>query len=744
MKRFHVLLSVLIPLIFIVFLYSINFEFISILELKLTDLVQRSSPQRENTVPIVIVAVDDKSIEEVGRWPWPRDDMAKLIRNISKSSPKVIGVDIIFSEGTKTMADSLKEEIKRSFHSFFGIEKENIDSFFNLFLRGSEKVHPEDDALGEAVGRAGNVILGYHFITSEGDITKIEGKAEKGTPILPRPFGVVKGKTEYLKKITAYDVLEDIPAVSKNALSGGFFNVIMDADGTVRRIPAAFYYNGDFYPSLSLELARSYLDLPYSALFVSDYGIDGVKLGKSFVPTDDNGFIRLKYLGPERTFPYVSASDVIKGKADMSIFKDAVVLIGVSAVGLGDVKVTPMGNIYPGVEIHATAVENIVTGNVFFAPGWIKVTDIFLIIVLGVAFGIFLSRIGPFLGMTTTAAAVFGYIFLFRYLFLEKNVAITMIYPAATLLTMYISVTTTKYFAETKRKRFIQRAFSHYLSPFVIEQLIKNPEKLTLGGEKKELTVMFTDLAGFSMVSERFTPEDVVGLLNEFFTSMTDIILAHNGTVDKFEGDAIMAFFGAPVGTPDHALQAVRAAYEMQLKLKELWAKWREEDKPAMLMRIGINTGPMVVGNMGSVHKMNYTVMGDSVNVAARLETAGKIYGSEILIGGETKRAVEGEFTVRELDLARVHGRETAVKIYEVMGKSDEMDETGLKALRLFKEARELYVKRDFEGAKRVFEEIIEIDPDDRPSRLYIERCGRFIVTPPDDSWEGISELTVK
>ncbi len=734
----------MIPLIFIVFLYSVNFEFISILELKLSDLVQRSSPQKTGTVPIVIVAVDDRSIEEVGRWPWPRDEVAKLIEKISKASPKVIGVDIIFPEKTRTMADSLREEIKKSFNLFFGIGEERLDSFFRLFLKRSENVHPEDDALGDAIARAGNVILGYHFITNEEDLTEIGGKAEKRSPTLPRPYGAVKGKSEYLDKITAYGVLEDIPAISKNARSGGFFNVVMDADGTVRRVPTAFYFDGDFYPSLSIELARSYLDIPYAALIVSDYGIDGVKLGKTFVPTDDNGFIRLKYLGPKRTFPYVSAADVIKGRADMSHFKDAVVLIGVSAVGVGDVKVTPMGNIYPGVEIHATAVENIVTGNIFFAPGWIEVINIFLIIVLGVAFGILLSRIGPFLGISLTAAAALGYTLFFRYLFLEKNVAVTMIYPTATLLTVYISVTTTKYFAETKRKRFIQRAFSHYLSPFVIEQLIVDPGRLTLGGEKKELTVMFTDLAGFSMVSERFPPEDVVGILNEYFTSMTDIILAHNGTVDKFEGDAVMAFFGAPVQTPDHALQAVRAAYEMQLKLKGLWAKWKEEDKPAMPMRIGINTGPMVVGNMGSVNKMNYTVMGDSVNVAARLETAGKLYGSDILIGDETKKAAEGEFAVRELDLARVPGRETPVKIYEIFGKRDEMDEAGLKVLGLFKEGRELFVKRDFEGAKRVFEQIIEIDPDDRPSRLYIERCEKFTASPPGDSWEGISELIIK
>ncbi len=744
MKKFSGFLSVLIPLTLIALLYFANFEFVSILELKFTDIIQRSAPQRESTVPIVIVAVDEKSLEEVGRWPWPRDKMAKLIKNISNASPKVIGVDIIFPEKTTSITDTLKKELKNSVRSFFGISNNKIDSFIKFFFKKSGGVHPADKALGDAIGRAKNVIMGYHFITVKEDVLKIKGDAKKRKPILLAPFGVVKGETEYLKKITAYGILESIPVISNKAYTGGFFNVVMDADGTVRRIPTTFHFNGDYYPSFSIELVRRYLDLPYAVLVVSEYGIDGVKLGKTFVPTDENGYIWLKYLGAKRTIPHISAVDVLKGRANMTKFRGAVVIVGVSAVGVGDVQVTPMENIYPGVEIHATAVDNIVTENLFFAPGWIKILNIIIVLVFGAIFGFFLLRIGPFVGITLTTFIIFGYTLFFRYSILEKNVVITMIYPVAAFLFLYVSVTTTKYFYETKKKRFIQKAFSHYLSPTVIEQLIKDPDRLNLGGTKKNLTVIFTDLAGFSSISEKSTAEEIVELLNEYFTSMTNIILAHSGTVDKFEGDAIMAFFGAPVQTPHHALQAVRAAHDMSITLKGLRIKWENEGKPPLHMRIGINTGSMVVGNMGSVQKMNYTVMGDNVNIAARLEPAGKIYGSEILIGEETKKSVEEEFTVRELDFARVPGREMPVEIYEVVGKKEGIDEATRRKLQLFYDARKFFLNRDFEGAKSTFEKIVEQYPDDKPSRLYIDRCDKLILSPPDDSWKGIFELMVK
>lgn len=744
MKRFSSFLSVLIPLALIALLYFANFEFISILELKFTDIIQRSAPQRESTVPIIIVAVDEKSLEEVGRWPWPRDKMAKLIGNISNASPKVIGVDVMFPEKTTSITDTLKKELKSSVRSFFGISSNKIDSFIKFFFKESGGVHPADKALGDAIGRAKNVIMGYHFITVKEDVLIIKGNAKKRKPILPTPFGVVKGETEYLKKITAYGILESIPVISNKAHTGGFFNVVMDADGTVRRVPTTFHFDDNYYPSFSIELVRKYLDLPYAVLVVSEYGIDGVKLGKTFVPTDENGYIWLKYLGPERTIPHISAVDVLKGRTNMTQFKGAVVIVGVSAVGVGDVQVTPMENIYPGVEIHATAVDNIVTENLFFAPGWIKILNISIVLVFGAVFGFLLLRIGPFIGITLTTFIIFGYTLFFRYSIIEKNVVITMIYPAAAFLFLYVSVTTTKYFSETKKKRFIQKAFSHYLSPTVIEQLIKDPDRLNLGGTKKKLTVIFTDLAGFSSISEKSTAEEIVELLNEYFTSMTNIILAHSGTVDKFEGDAIMAFFGAPVETPHHAIQAVRAAHDMSLKLKDLRTKWEGEGKPPLRMRIGINTGSMVVGNMGSVQKMNYTVMGDNVNIAARLEPAGKIYGSEILIGEETKKNVEGEFMVRELDFARVPGREMPVEIYEVVGKKEEIDEATRRKLQLFYDARKLFLNRDFEGAKKIFEKIVKQYPDDKPSRLYVDRCDKLIATPPDDLWEGIFELMIK
>ena len=515
----------------------------------------------------------------------------------------------------------------------------------------------------------------------------------------------------------------------------GFFNIFVDVDGTVRKIPLAFYYDGNFYPAFSLEVARSYLESQYCALSIQEYGIEGVSLGDRFIPTDDDGAIWLRYYGPPGTITNFSAADVLQGQIDPQRFKDTVVLVGITAIGVGDSRVTPMSTIHPGVEIHANAVLNLLNGSMLFSPEWIKWVNVLGIILLGLCVGILLLRVGPIPGIILTSGVLITYGLLFYYLLVYMSTPITLVYQVASLGLIYVSVTTSKYFSETKRKRFIQDAFVQYLSPAVLKVILDDPGKLSLGGEKRVLTVLFSDLLGFSRVAEELAAEEIVQLLNEYFLSMEDIIFSYDGTVDKFEGDGIMAFFGAPIETHDHALKAVKAACAMQRKMNELSNTWKMKGRPTFRMRIGINTGPTIVGNMGSFRKMNYTVMGDGVNIAARLESANKIYGTRILIGEETKNAMEenpeSDILFRELDLARVPGRAHPLRIFEVLCDEEKPAEFTTRKLTLFSEGKDLYNAKDFSAARNKFWEITLMDPQDGPSKLYIQRCEELRRIPP-------------
>jgi adenylate cyclase len=518
----------------------------------------------------------------------------------------------------------------------------------------------------------------------------------------------------------------------------------MDTDGTVRRVPLAIHYQGEYYPSFALVMAKRYLDVPFERLLLDEYGIAGVKLDDVYIPTDDTGNLWIHYRGPGGSFPHISAVDVLEGTVDLSGIEDGIVLVGTTATGIGDIRVTPVSTVFPGVEIHATIIDNIISGDMFTMPGWMAAVHLLIIVVLGILTGLVLLRLGPFVGLVLIVLLMTGYFFGYRYLLLEQQLNIFIIYPAITLFSIYTSVTTSKYFAESQKKRYIHRAFSQYLSPAVIKELMDNPARLNLGGEERVLTAMFTDIAGFSLISEKMSPEEIVRMLNEYFTIMTEIIFAFNGTVDKYEGDAIMAFFGAPIQNQNHALETVRAAYYMQRRLEALRDKWERENSPLLHMRIGINTGPMVVGNLGSIQKMDYTVMGDAVNLAARFEPINKLFGTKIIIGDETKKEVEDVFLTRELDFTRVPGRSGPVTIYEVLDEKTNADEATREKAKLFAEGRKLFLRREFVKAKEIFLAILSRDESDTPSSIHVKRCEYLIENPPEESWEGIFDTLIK
>ncbi|MBN1882757.1 MAG: adenylate/guanylate cyclase domain-containing protein [Deltaproteobacteria bacterium] len=723
-------------------MYIFGWEFLTILELKSMDLVVKAETT-STKAPITIVAVDEKSLKAIGRWPWSRETLARLVEEINTGTPRVIGLDMFFPEETTPDTIASAEEMERIVHKYLGPDNPQGDDLVRALRETIENrdVDSDDELLARAILSAGNVVAMHHFFTETDSRIPLY---HTENPLYAEPFGIVQGMSPYPAATTAGGILESISILSEAAADSGFINIRMDTDGTVRRAPLTIYYRGEYYPSFALVMAKRFLDAPFERLLLDEYGVVGVELGNTFIPTDDTGNLWIHFLGPGGTFPHISAVDVLEGTADLTRLEGGIVLVGITATGLGDIRVTPVSTVFPGVEIHATIIENIISGTMFTMPGWMASVHLLIIVLLGLLTGLALLRLGPFIGLVLTVLLLTGYFFGYRYLLLEQQLNIFIIYPALTLFAVYTSVTTSKYFAESQKKRYIQRAFSQYLSPAVIKELMDNPARLNLGGEERVLTAMFTDIEGFSLISERMKPEEIVTMLNEYFTVMTEIIFAFNGTVDKYEGDAIMAFFGAPILNQHHARETVRAAYYMQKRLEQLRDKWKKENSPLLHMRIGINTGPMVVGNLGSIQKMDYTVMGDAVNLASRFEPINKLFGTKIIIGNETKMEVEDEFLIRELDFTRVPGRNAPVTIYEVLEERNNADALTQKKVKLFAEGRKLFLGREFIKAKETFLAILSLDEADMPSSVYLKRCEYFIEHPPDDSWEGIFDILVK
>ena len=477
---------------------------------------------------------------------------------------------------------------------------------------------------------------------------------------------------------------------------------------------------------------------------VADYGVETVSLGKVAIPVDEMGRFMVNYRGPGKTFPHISITDILRGRVPPQTFRDRIVLVGATAMGIFDLRVTPFDNLFPGLEIHANIIDNILYQDFLRRPAWALIFDLAAMALVGLVLGLLLPRLRPLSGTVVTMILSVIYIFVCQYLFTRAGAWLNIVYPMLILILIYVSLTAYKYFTEERQKRFIKDAFSTYLAPSVVAQLIKSPDRLVLGGEERIITAFFSDVQGFTSISEAMTPKELVELLNEFLTEMTDVILGHEGTVDKFEGDAIIAFFGAPNTLPDHAARACKACIDMQKKLVRLRAKWKAENRPELKMRIGLNTGSAVVGNMGSRSRMDYTMMGDTVNTAARLEGVNKIYGTFTMISDATFSYAKDEIFVRELDSISVVGKGEPVVAYELIGYPDEVEDTVKSVVRHYADGLLAYRNQRWEEAVSLFSEALSLAPDDGPSQTMLSRCRAFKDSPPGKDWDGVFTMTSK
>ncbi len=684
---------------------------------------------------VVIVDYDEKSMREVGQWPWPRHIVAELIRKIALAQPKVIGLDTFFPESDRTSPKNSVQELV----SLLGI-KISTDELARL--KADERLD-HDMILGDAVADSPTV-LGYVFQTMHDGFKKSAGKPFPSISLTVDPPDV---KFANLTFVPAYRAILNVPEVEA-AQTEGFFNVFPDPAGTVRRVPLFMKLEGLPYPSLALEMFRvgmgiSKVTIHASVRNADEANILGISLAGHFVPTDNKGQMVVNFRGPVRSFPYYSAVDVLEGRIGPEL-RDKYVLVGTSAAGLLDLRATPFSRVLPGVEVHANLIDNLLLGDPFSSDIYTEIGLTYSVIVIGgLLLIVLLCYSSPLIGGFGGLLLIVAYLTYgtFQYFFLN-NQLVGITYPLTSLLAIFMAVTLFNYFFRDQERSFLQGAFGHYVSPQVVKEIISAPEKLSLAGEDRELTIFFTDIRGFTTISEGMSSQELGQFMNEYLTVMSDLIMVNKGTVDKYIGDAIMAIWGAPLADKAHAMGAVRTALAMMDKLVELRPQWSARGLPDIDIGIGINTGVVSVGNFGSEQRFDYTVIGDNVNLASRLEGQNKVYGTNIIISEFTKAAIGEQFFCRFVDLVRVKGKETPVSLYQpLLEGQPHVDLAG--EVRDFERAVQLYRTRQFEQAQQVLARLHDTSPD-RIYSLYLERIRQFIKFPPDDNWDGVFTATSK
>ena len=728
-------------------LFLMDFKFLRLVELKTLDLRIASRGDLKPGDETVIAVIDEKSLSELGRWPWPRTTIAQMVRKLKKNGAKVVGFDIVFSEpdinsNLKTI-DALAAEMKKSGVSHSGV--------VNL-LRRKRAGADTDAILAASIKGAGNVTLGYffHFARkgSDKDLAHLTTQriAENALRVENSRYpmvNAVSGKPNDTYLPHAFAPEANIPILSAAGRNSGYFNALPDSDGSNRWSPLAIAFQDNYYSSLAVSMVRAYLDFPNLSLNLEPFGAKSVTFDDLVVPTDESGQLLINYMGPPQTFPHYSIADILADRLPKDTFRNKIVLVGATAIGIYDLRVTPFSSTFPGVEIHANVIDNILHQNFLIHSSVTRFIDICSIILFGVILGLLIPRLRPITGMIAAFLMIAAFVVINFFVFFSFNTWLNLVYPLITMATIYLGITIYHYFKEEREKKKIRGAFQYYLTSSVINEMLKDPDKLKLGGDKKDLTVLFSDIRGFTTISEKMTPEELVALLNEYLTTMTNQVFHHDGLLDKYMGDAIMAVFGAPLDQPDHALRGCRTALAMMEELRKLQEKWKAEGRPVFDIGVGLNSGDMVVGNMGSEMRFDYTVMGDMVNLGSRLEGTNKEYGTNIIISEFTYEKVKDAMCCRELDGVRVKGKLKPVKIYELLG--EKKDEAAFKdLLEGFARGLSLYREAKWDEAIAAFQGVLASRPNDYPSKMYVERCKNLKENPPAEPWDGVFVMTKK
>ncbi|MBK1671057.1 hypothetical protein CKO28_23910 [Rhodovibrio sodomensis] len=630
---------------------------VEVLRLKGFDAAHRMAPRTlpagpdgQPVSPIMIVDIDEESLDRIGQWPWPRTAMAQLVDQLNADGAVGIGFDILFTEPDRMSPDELADRVME-------YDPELAQQL--RYLPGN------DDRLAQAFRRHDRTVIAQavHARALPHDIGPVN------VPSVARLGPDAAGSL-----VQAPGVIRPLPELADAAAGVGMISLWEAPDNVVRRVPLVIKSGQRVYPALSIEMLRVATGQQTYVLEGSAAGVEGVLLGRYRVPTDHSGQIWVHYR-PRLAPQYVSAADVLAGRFPAGIFEDKLVLVGTSATGLGDIKATPLDPALPGVEVHAQALETVLSGSVLSRPAVADTAEVLATLLIGSAIVVLVPLVGAWSALLTGAVLAAATLAVTSYAFFQERVLLDPWFPLLTGFSAFTVMVFTSYLGSERDKRFIRAAFTQYLAPTLVDRLASEPELLQLGGETRPATVLFSDIRGFTGIAERFGDDarGLTKLVNRFLTPLSDRILANQGTIDKYIGDAIMAFWNAPIDDPRHADHACQAALEMVQALNALNAEMAGEAQPGhapvvLKAGIGINSGRCLAGNLGSDKRFNYSVMGDAVNVAARLEALTRTYGVDIIVGEATLSATDGEYAFLELDHIRVKGRRQPARIFALLG----------------------------------------------------------------------------
>jgi adenylate cyclase len=663
-RRIYLIAAGVVVLVFALFLWAP--AFLKTVENKLYDLHFVLRGPRDPGTQVAIVAIDEKSLAAFGRWPWPRSVLARVVRALADNGAKVIALDIILSEPEVT--DELRVVTRMSERlGALGVSPASpTGQALRQELDGLAKAADSDGQLAQSLRDSGRAVLAVVFDLKPGIPTS--APEPSGTPLKSAMTRFRQyGERGRYPPPSAERAGSPIAPLAAAAQSLGHVTMIPDEDGTTRWEGLVFEFRGSYYPSLAVQAARLARGVEPSGLLL-DFG-RVLAVGPIEIPVDPRNRMLIDWLGPPGTFLTVSAADLLSGKVPATSIRDRIVFIGATAAGIYDLRVTPVSPVLPGVEKHATVAANILAGRFLQRPDWVELLEAAGILLWPLLLAWMLPRFRPASSLVLVVVLWAAYYAGVHLAFLQ-GLWLPLVYSSLAMALAFVSITVYRVLTEERQRLWTKRAFQRFVNPEVVEQLVDNPAALQFGGELRNLTVLFTDIRDFTGYSERHPPQEVVLMLREFLTRMADQIIAEQGTLDKFIGDAIMAIFGAPVPLPDHAERACRAALAMVKETEALQAKWAAEGREPFRIGIGINTGDMVVGNLGSEQLFDYTVVGDGVNVGARMESLNKEYQTRhaIIISESTYLAARDVLDVRRLGEAMVKGKTVPVVVYELLG----------------------------------------------------------------------------
>ncbi len=649
--------------------------------------------EKEASKDIVIIDIDERSLQELGHWPWRRDKLARVVDNLTSLGVGVIGYDMVFAEAEHNSPRKILRD-------------------FNISIPDA----PDYDEIFAKSIASSPSILGMVF--------NFEQNFSNGMPNLSAIF-LEKNKLNDGSLIEAKGVTSNIGLFRDSAYSSGSFNMLPDSDGIVRHVPMIFSYDNTIYPSISLEIIRVASGLDMVDIVYDENGVESIFLGDLQIPTDGHGQLFVNFVGKKNSYKYISALDVYHNRVAKEDIEGKIALLGTSAAGMLDLRATPFDTTIAGVEIHANVLDNIINDDFIQKPFFAFTFDIFVIFILAILSAVLISLFSPLKSLLIAVLIFLGFEYALFVMMFDYGLLLNMLFPFMTFLLSTLSIFFINFLDASNQKDMIKDKFAKKVSPKVAEALIKNGNT-DFSADDKEVTIFFSDVRNFTTISEGFSSaHDLIDYLNSYMSPMSDIIISHDGTIDKYIGDAIMAYWNAPVDVAHHSDQAIKSALEQFKALEQLNISLAEKSLPSIDIGIGIHTGEVVVGEMGSKDRSDYTIIGDSVNLCSRVEGLCKSYGVRLLITHNTLKKVTQSYKIREIDRVQVKGKEESVVIYEVVDFGF-FDENEMKREETYKEALELYYKNQFLEAGVLFDELFR-KYKIKLFKIYADRCQKFL-----------------